>query len=165
MDLKTKSKEISQNLVQHKNKLYEDRDIVRKEIEDNLQDLKDASSQGDRSENAAFTAATEKAQDLQIQYANIEMQINEIEKLRKEENYKPIGMVVYYTTVLLEVPEKNREFVLKLYPGSVANIDKGILARNCPVGQAIWRKTKGESFYVPDRMTGAPLKYIIKDIY
>ena len=165
MDLQAKSKEISENLVKLKEELIQQRQIILDETEENLRDLKEASSQGDRSENAAFTAATEKAQDLQIQFANVEKQINEIENMRKESNYKNIGMVVYYTTVLLEVPARNKQFVLKLYPNGVSDIDKGILARNCAVGQAIWQKAVGDSFYVVDKMTGEDLQYVIKDFY
>lgn len=165
MDLQAESKRISENLVKLKEELFEKREIIRKEMEENLQDLKEASSKGDRSENAAFTSATEKAQDLEIQYANVEKQINQIEKVRKEEKYKNIGMVVIYTTVLLEIPEKNKQIVLKLYPEGVSDVDKGILARDCAVGKAIWHKTIGDSFYVTTKLTGSQLKYIIRDFY
>lgn len=165
MDLRAESKRISENLVKHKQELYEKREIIRKEMEENLQDLKEASSKGDRSENAAFTSATEKAQDLEIQYANVEEQINQIEKVKKEEKYKNIGMVVLYTTVLLEVPEKNKQLVLKLYPKGVSNVDKGILAMDTAVGKAIWHKKINDSFYVTTKMTGSQLKYILKDFY
>lgn len=165
MDLKAKSKEISESLSKLKGELYHNREIIQIEMEKNLQDLKDASSKGDRSENAAFTAATEKAQDLTIQLANIEKQINDINSVRKEENYRNIGMVVYFTTVLLRVPSKNKSFVLKLYPKGVSDIAKGILAKDCDVGKAIWQKRKGDEVYVVDKRTGEDLKYIIEDFY
>jgi transcription elongation GreA/GreB family factor len=165
MDLKAKSREISESLVKLKEELHQTKETIQQEMEMNLHELKDASSKGDRSENAAFTAATEKAQDLTIQLANVEKLLNDIENMKKEEKYRNIGMVVYYTTVLLYVPAKNRRFVLKLYPNGVSDIGKGILARNCAVGKAIWQKHKGDEVFVIDKCTGEDLKYIIEDFY
>lgn len=165
MDLQAKSKEISENLVRLKEELIQNRAVIQAEMEDNMGDLRDAASKGDLRENAAFTAATEKAQDLMIQLANIDKQIAAISNLHKEDKYKNIGMVVYYTTVLLDVPAKNRKFVLKLYPNGVSDIAKGILAKDCSVGQAIWQKCKGDVVFVTDKQTGEELKYIIEDFY
>ena len=58
MDLETKSREISESLVKLKEELYQTKETIQQEMEKNLQELKDASSKGDRSENAAFTAVT-----------------------------------------------------------------------------------------------------------
>ena len=59
MDLKAKSREISESLVKLKEELHQTKETIQQEMEKNLQELKDASSKGDRSENAAFTAATD----------------------------------------------------------------------------------------------------------
>lgn len=165
MDLQAKSQEISENLKQLKEELIRNRSIIQEEMDDNLKDLKEAASKGDLSENAAFTAATEKAQDLMIQLANINKQIAAISNMHKEDKYKNIGIVVYYTTVLLDVPAKKKKFVLKLYPNGVSDVAKGILAKDCSVGQAIWQKHKGDVVYVVDKCTGEDLKFIIEDFY
>ena len=100
MDLETKSREISESLVKLKEELYQTKETIQQEMEKNLQELKDASSKDDRSENAAFTAATEKAQDLTIQLANVEKLLNDIENMKKEEKYRNIKKRLAFSGLL-----------------------------------------------------------------
>lgn len=164
MNLVEESQKISGRLQELLDKLYEDKAVVLKEKEKNLQDLKDASSKGDRSENAAFTAAAEKVSDLNIQESNISKQIAQIENLPMAFKYKSIGMVVLYTTMLLDI-DGSKQYVFKLYPGGVSAIDKGILAADSRVGKAVWHKEKGDKFTITHNVTGEEKVYTILDLY
>lgn len=163
MNLAEESIRISGNLKKLIDKLESEKSDITDEMDKNLQDLRDASSKGDRSENAAFTAAVEKVSDLNAQLANVNKQLQQIKSLKKEDKYKNIGMVVYYTTVLLEV--NGKQFIFKLYPGEVSAIEDGILSSECRVGKAIWKKKVGDIVSVRHKVTGENLKYKIVDMY
>lgn len=163
MDLKEASIQISEKLDALRKKLYEDKEKVNREIADNLEDLKAASAKGDHSENAAFTNAIEKLGALNGQLALIIKQISEIEAMDGESRYKPIGMVVYFTTMLLQ--QGTTELVLKLYPGEISAIEDGVLAEKCELGRAIWNKEIGDVVTLTHRVTGNPITYKIVDMY
>lgn len=163
MDLKQESLRISGNLQRFRERLISHREQIIDEMSRNLEDLKEASNQGDRSENAAFTSAVEKVSELNGQLANVEKQLAEINSITDEDRYKPIGMVVLYSTVLLRTVIG--DIVLKLYPGEVSSIEDGILAQNVPVGKAIWAKEKGDTFSVRHKVTGEQVVYEILDLY
>ena len=148
-----------------RDELIKQRQDTKDDIEQNLKALREASSQGDRSENQDFTTATEKAHNLQIQLSQVEMQLNEMSKVRMEDKYKHIGMIVYYTTVQLYIPSMDKRMVVKMYPGKISDISKGILAEECAIGRAIWKREKGDTVYVTEQTTGEELKYVIEDFY
>jgi len=163
MDLQEKSKEISECLSNLKKSLITRKEEVQVKIENTLEDLRKASEMGDRSENAAFTQAVEDLGKLNGEVAAIEKQIAEIELVDDESRYNSIGIVVYYTTVRLRT--KGQEFVVKLYPNEISDIENGILAYKDTIGKYLWHKKKGDKFTVPHRVTGDLLEYEIVDLY
>lgn len=127
-------------------------------------DLRVASAQGDRSENAEYTAATEALQKLRMALGNIEAQLKSMESKDDECEYVPIGMIVMYTTFLLK-DNKGEVFVFKMYPDNVSDIDGCMIAKNGNLGTALWLKQPGDVVSVTHNITGKEFKYEILGVY
>lgn len=162
--LQQESLRISDNLVKLQNELENQKAETIKAIDDMTEEFKIASAQGDHSENAAFSEAKSKLSMYNVTLSILDTRLKSIANKVDESNYKSIGLVTLYSTVKLEIPD-GREFVYKLYPEGVSDINKGILAADSPVGRAIWLKEVGDIVTLEHIVTGEPIRYKIKDIY
>lgn len=167
MDLKKASKQISESVVVLKQELEQQKLRTIKSIEEVTEELKSPTAQTDKRENAAFSDAISK---LSLENATLKVLNRNIEVIKKlkEVNYKSIQMVVLYSTVLLRLDcsgKETREFYYKLFPEGVSDLEKHILAKDSPVGQAIWLKEVGESVTLTHKVTGELLHYTIVDVY
>ena len=101
MNLKEQSKKISERLAALIQELEDQKNNTIMLLEKTTEEFKEASAQGDRSENAAFTEATTKLSMYNVTLSLIDTRIRSIKYKVQEEKYVPIGMIVTYTTVLL----------------------------------------------------------------
>ena len=125
-----------------------------RELEDELQDLKvvkrkevaekikEARAQGDLSENAEYDAAKDEQSD-------IEKRIEEIEKILKnaeviDETNVDLDKINIGCTVKLYDNEFDEEVVYRIVGSTEADILKGKISNECPLGIALIGKTVGE---------------------
>ena len=125
-----------------------------RELEDELQDLKvvkrkevaekikEARAQGDLSENAEYDAAKDEQSD-------IEKRIEEIEKILKnaeviDETNVDLDKINIGCTVKLYDNEFDEEVVYRIVGSTEADILKGKISNECPLGVALIGKTVGE---------------------
>lgn len=125
-----------------------------RELEDELQDLKvvkrkevaekikEARAQGDLSENAEYDAAKDEQSD-------IEKRIEEIEKILKnaeviDETNVDLDKINIGCTVKLYDNEFEEEVVYRIVGSTEADILKGKISNECPLGVALIGKTVGE---------------------
>lgn len=143
-----------------------------KKLEDELQDLKvnrrqevaqkikEAREQGDLSENAEYDAAKDEQRD-------IETRIEEIEKILKnaeviDEDEFDSETVNFSSEVTLLDVELDEEVTYKIVGSTEADILKGLISNESPLGAALMKKKVGDVVTVeaPD----GEYEYVIRDI-
>ena len=129
-----------------------------RKLEDELHDLKvvkrkevagkikEAREQGDLSENAEYDAAKDEQRD-------IEARIEEIEKILKnaeviDEGEVDLNKVSIGCTVTLKDLEFDEEVTYKIVGSTEANILKGKISNECPVGIALIGSAIGDTVEV-----------------
>lgn len=157
------SKEISIRFQKIKEDAVEQKQKIILDIEKNAEELKKAAEKGDRSENAEYSAAVEKASLLSVALSDLDARLKMMDKVDDEDQYEPIGMVVMYSTVRFS--HGSQEFIYKIYPEGVSDISNGILAKDAPIGRMLWLKEPGEEVSLEHRITGDILKYRIEEVY
>ena len=125
-----------------------------KALEDELQDLKvnkrqeiaqkikEAREQGDLSENAEYDAAKDEQRD-------IEARIEEIEKILKnaevmDEDEFDVGVVNFGSEVVLLDVDMDEVLTYKIVGSTEADILRGKISNESPLGAAIMKKKAGE---------------------
>ena len=165
IDLKEKSREISESLKALENDLKTQREITYQSIEETREDVKVASAMGDRSENVAFSDAVQKLQQLQTTMASIEQRLKLMKNIKDtDEEYVPIDMIVMYSTFKIR-DSFGEVFIFKMYPEGVSDIDRNILDKNSPLGKLLWRRVIGDVITLNHKVTGEPIDYTILEIY
>lgn len=163
MDLKQVSQEITDKFIALRTNDEHEKLRILKEMETTAEEMRKAAEQGDRSENAEYTAAVDKLSLLNIQISDVDERLSRMLQVDLEEEYVPIGMVVMYSTVRLEVEGKT--YVYKVYPEGISEITQNILDKESRLGRAIWKKRVGDVVYLKHRITGAAVAHKIVDIY
>ena len=117
--------------------------VKRKEI---AQKIKEAREQGDLSENAEYDAAKDEQSDM-------EKRIEEIEKILKnaeviDEGEVDLNKVSIGCTVTLKDLDFDEEVTYKIVGSTEANILKGKISNECPVGIALIGSAIGDTVEV-----------------
>lgn len=166
IDLKEESRRIGQSFKDLIVSLSAQHEDAVKKKEEIMEVLQKAVSEGDLSENSAYTAAVDDLSVCTRNIVSLRDSIRNAEAVKEDfSSYEPIGMVVLYTTVLLRRDDTGEEYVVKLYPEGVSDLEKGIISKDSPIGNAIWHKEKGDSFHLSHRATGEDILWKIVDIY
>lgn len=165
MTLQEVSNKIDTYLSELEAKLLDDLKKTQQEIEETTQELNKAIAMGDLSENAEFSAAVKQLKELRIAYVTINTRLNAIGSNRKKSNYQHIGLIVVGTTVQLHDEVNNIDYVFKLFPENISDVNNGIIDSLSRIGKAIFRKEKGQTVIVEDHMTGFLITYRIVDLY
>ncbi len=110
------------------------------------QKIKEAREQGDLSENAEYDAAKDEQRD-------IEARIEEIEKILKnaevfDEDELDHGSVNFGSEVTLFDKDMDEEVTYKIVGSTEADILKNKLSNESPLGEALMKKTVGETVFV-----------------
>lgn len=164
MSLIEESKRISEALSRMHAEYEETREDILSKREKMTEEFQEASAQGDRSENAAFTEALAKLQGFNAQLARVEQNISALDRV-KEEGYVPIGMVIPYSTVRIWCSANEKEYIIKLYPEGVADVREGIISLDSPLGQALYRHEVGDEVSVHRKRLGKSITYRVLEIY
>jgi len=129
-----------------------------KKLEDELEDLKvnrrkevagkikEAREQGDLSENAEYDAAKDEQRDIEARIEEIEKILKDVEVVVEEE--ADTGKVSIGCVVRILDMEYNEENEYKVVGATEANILKGRISNESPVGAALIGKKVGEEFEV-----------------
>ena len=165
MDLKTISESISKSIKDLKVDLQEQKVNKLDELDRLTTEYKIASAQGDRSENAAFTEAVDGMSKCTSELASINKQIALLDNLTEEDSYEPINLVVLFSTVRLKVIDTGEEFVYKLYPEGISDLERKIISEDSPVGKLLMRKEVGDIISIEMPLQGKVIKYQVIDIY
>ena len=117
--------------------------VKRKEV---AEKIKEARAQGDLSENAEYDAATDEQSDM-------EKRIEEIEKILKnaeviDEGEVDLNKVSIGCTVTLKDLDFDEEVTYKIVGSTEANILKGKISNECPVGIALIGSAIGDTVEV-----------------
>ena len=117
--------------------------VKRKEVADKI---KEARAQGDLSENAEYDAAKDEQSDM-------EKRIEEIEKILKnaeviDEGEVDLNKVSIGCTVTLKDLDFDEEVTYKIVGSTEANILKGKISNECPVGIALIGSAIGDTVEV-----------------
>lgn len=163
MSLKEASATITANLTKLSKELRDQKQDFINQIAEKTNDLRRASEQGDRSENAEFTEALEKLQQLQAALRDIDTRLESMD-VDTEADYKPIGMIVKYSTFRIRDNE-GVEYVFKLYPDNVSDLEKNIMAKNSRIAQALWLKGVGDTVSVMHDGANIINTYTVIDLY
>ena len=124
------------------------------------QKIKEAREQGDLSENAEYDAAKDEQRD-------IEARIEEIEKILKnvevvDEDEVDLETINIGCTVTLRDMEMKQDVVYRIVGSTEANILKGKISNESPVGMALIGAKKGQTVKV-ETMVGIQ-KYKVLEI-
>lgn len=114
------------------------------------QKIKEAREQGDLSENAEYDAAKDEQRD-------IETRIEEIEKILKnvevvDEDEVDLETINIGCTVTLRDMEMKMDVTYKIVGSTEANILKGKISNESPVGMALIGSKKGQTVKVETQM-------------
>lgn len=117
--------------------------VKRKEV---AEKIKEARAQGDLSENAEYDAAKDEQSDM-------EKRIEEIEKILKnaeviDEDEVDLNKVSIGCTVTLKDLDFDEEVTYKIVGSTEANILKGKISNECPVGIALIGSAIGDTVEV-----------------
>jgi len=142
-------------------KLEEELDLLKNvKQKENSEKIKEAREQGDLSENAEYDAAKEEQRDIQYRIDEIEKLLKNVEVIDEEEVDSTIANIGCVVTLLDK--EFDEEVTYQIVGATEANIFKGKISNESPVGKAIIGNKKGKTITV-ETMTGT-VKYKILDI-
>lgn len=163
MSLKEESELIKKDLSAMIEELKQQKESIMKEIESEKEKYDIAAAQGDHSENAELQDARSALMKAFGKLAKVEDKLQKSIKLTSDE-YTPIGMVVLYSTVLLECQD-GTSYIIQIYPEGVSDLNRRIVSKDSTVGRSLWLKQVGDQIVMEHRVTGEVLRYTVKDIY
>lgn len=165
MTLKEKSEEIYRSFMESADKIEARLREITADIERYTEEYRVANTHGDRRENAAFEDAVNNLQRCNVEYAETDKRLQLFKRVSGIETYKPIGVVVLYSTVRLTCIQDGTEYVYRIFDAGVADLDAGILSADCRIGKALLGRSVGDIIKVPHSVKGAELSYQIDEIY
>ena len=165
MDLKKKSEEIRLAFEETRTDLLKRKKQIAEDIESYTEEYRIANTHGDRSENAAFEEAVKNMQRANADYAEVEETLSAVNLVQDLDKYTPIGVVVMYTTVHLKCLEDNTEYVYRIFPKGVSDLDRGIMSSETRVSKELMGKRKGDIIQISHSVKSEEFSYLIEDIY
>lgn len=134
-------------------------------INSTVKEFRHASSQGDLSENAAYTEAKEKLVKLYTQKSYILEDIEYIENNISDITYVPKSYIDVNSTFLIRRLDNQKEEIWKVNPGTIVDPIRGILSTACPIYQEFKGREKGDIIKTKNRVTGQTVEFQILDVY
>lgn len=165
MDLRSKSEEIRNAFEGTKEELLKRKQQISSDIESYTEEYRVANTHGDRSENAAFEEAVKNLQRANADFAEVEMNLSAANLVQDLDKYVPIGVIVLYTTVHLKCIEDGTEYVYRIFPKGVSDLERGIMPEDSRVAKALMGKTKGDVIRIAHIVESEELSYRVEDIY
>ena len=164
VNLQEESKKIFDNAKRLKQKLLDTRKELLENIDSITQDIQEAKAGGDLSENAEFTESINALKQATAELQNNDGLLSVMSADFDKVQYKPIGMIILYSTFRLR-DSYGREFIFKLFPEDITDIEQHILAKNSRLGKALWLKEAGNTVHVEHRETKDDIEYTVLEVY
>ncbi len=123
--------------------LHELKVVRRAEV---AQKIKEAREQGDLSENAEYDAAKDEQRDIEARIEDIEKILKNVEVVDEDE--VDLETINIGCRVKIRDMEMKQDLVYKIVGSTEANILKGKISNESPVGQALLGAKKGQTVKV-----------------
>lgn len=128
-------------------------------------EFKEAALQGDHSENAAYSEAKDKLTKLNTQKYYLLRDIESIESAVTDMQYVPKEYIDIYSTFRLKREDTGEVSTWKVYPGSISDIERGIMSSECPIFKLLKDKVAGDTISAVNRVNGSVVKFNILEVY
>lgn len=159
------SNEISDKLAGRRLELASELEKVNKLIAVTAKEFKDAAEKGDHSENAAYTEAKDKLTKLNTQKLYLLQNIRDINSVVPNLRYVPKSYIGMYSTFRLKRLDTGEVSTWKVYPGSLSNVEIGVMSSECPIYKLLDGKEKGDIIGTTHRINGKIVKFEVLEVY
>lgn len=159
------SKRISKSLKDRYLELKEHLKDVNRLISSTAKEFKEASAKGDHSENAAYSEAKDKLTKLNTQKLYLLMDIESIENVTNDLKYVPKSYIDIYSTFRLERYDTKEITTWRVYPGSISDIDRGIMSSESPIYSLLEDREKNDIIKTTNRINGKTIEFKILEVY
>lgn len=165
LSIAEESKEISLRLSDRSAELKRELMSVNELIAVTAKEFKEAAGQGDHSENAAYTEAKDKLTKLNTQKYYLLKDIECIDSVTTNLEYVPRTYIDMYSTFRLKRVDTGEISTWKVYPGSISDVERGIMSSECPIYKLLSGKERGDIISTKNRMTGDVVKFEVIEVY
>ncbi|MCR4586095.1 MAG: transcription elongation factor GreA [Lachnospiraceae bacterium] len=149
-----------EGLRKYEEELHELKSVRRKEIS---QKIKEAREQGDLSENAEYDAARDEQRDVEARIEELENILKDVEVVDVDQNGGKISKVSFGCSVRVLDLELQEEMTYTIKGASEADVLKGSISNESPLGMALIGAKKGATVEI-EAPVGV-LQYKVLDIW
>lgn len=162
MSLINKAKEIEDALYMKIQSLHVELGRLSKERLECIEEYKLANT-GDRSENAPLEAAIRHMSETNSAMLVVSTQLHQLDKIHDIKKYNSVGIVLPYSTVLLEC--NGEEHIYRIFPDDISFVEFGIISVKSRLAAALLGKVVGDVVEVDHTSKKISLSWTIKEIY
>lgn len=159
------SKEITDKLNNKLISLKNELSSVDKLIQETAVEFKEAASQGDHSENAAYSEAKDKLTKLNTQLLYLYKSISDIEAVMSDNIYVSKSYIDLYSTFILERIDTGEISTWKVFPGSISDIEIGIMSSESSMYKLLQGKEVNDIVITKHRISGKEVHFKIIAVY
>lgn len=149
-----------EGLRKYEEELHELKSVRRKEIS---QKIKEAREQGDLSENAEYDAARDEQRDVEARIEELENILKDVEVVDIDQNGGKITKVSFGCSVRVLDLELQEEMTYTIKGASEADVLKGSISNESPLGMALIGAKKGATVEIEAPV--GTLQYKVLDIW
>ena len=149
-----------EGLRKYEEELHELKSVRRKEIS---QKIKEAREQGDLSENAEYDAARDEQRDVEARIEELENILKDVEVVDVDQNGGKITKVSFGCSVRVLDLELQEEMTYTIKGASEADVLKGSISNESPLGMALIGAKKGNTVEI--EAPAGTLQYKVLDIW
>lgn len=165
LSIEEESLRISRNLKDRYIELKRELSNVNELISSTSKEFKDAASKGDVRENSAYAEAESKLTKLNTQKLYLLKDIEAIESVTTDLRYVPKSYIDLYSTFRVEREDNGEISTWKVYPGSISDVDRGILSTESSIYGLFEGKERGDVVSTSNKISGEIVRFIIQEVY
>lgn len=165
LNIEEESKKISRSLQDRYLELKTELGELNELISNTAKEFKEAAGKGDHSENAAYSEAKDKLTKLNTQKLYLLQNIESIESVTTDLKYVPKTYIDIYSTFRLQREDTEEISTWRVYPGSISDVERGIMSSESPIYKQLEGKEKGDVVITTHRINGKKVKFTILEVY
>lgn len=165
LSIEEESRRITRNLKDKEVELQNELKHVNKLIEETAKEFKDAASKGDVRENAAYAEAESKLTKLNTQKLYLLKDIEAIVSVSSDLKYVSKSYIDLYSTFRLERVDTGEVSTWKVYPGSLSDVERGILSSECSIYELLAGKESGDTVKTTNKISGKSVQFTVREVY
>jgi transcription elongation factor GreA len=165
LNIEEASKQISRSLQDRYLDLKNELNTVNELIAATAKEFKEAAAAGDVRENAAYSEAEDKLTKLNTQKLYLLQEIESIESVTTDLRYVPKSYIDIYSTFRLKREDTEEISTWRVYPGSISDVERGIMSSQSPIYKTLEGKEKGDTIITNNRISGKSLKFTVLEVY